>query len=296
MVRWRRSIRIDTAPGGTTATRSYYRLDVHPIERLRYVARATHVPADVLARETAMALADFVGDDAGLLIACKRILDRQPTSAPLVWLIAHALGAPNQRTALWQAVEDLERDQTNAALAYSLPDDSMVAVIGWSDAISQLARKRGDVGFVVVDTDGNADYQIDRLLDHFDDDWGQRVTTVDAEGTAQALIEASHLLVPFDALGPSHGLAPLGSFAASAVAQHLELPVWGIASLGVALGERMYDGLIRRWHDSTNEPLTMRTVEEVPVALVNQVVSPGGLTDPDQAIRSGGCPIVAELY
>ena len=227
---------------------------MHPIERLRYVARATHVPADVLARETAMALADFVGDDAGLLIACRRILDRQPASGALVWLAAHVLGAPNQRKALWDAVELLEEDSTQPALAYSLPDDAVVAAVGWADALSTLARKRGDLGFVIIDTDGNAEYHIDRFIDD-----GQNIVTVDAEATRPGRCsERAHLLVSFDALGPEHGLAPIGSFPAAAVARHLGVPVWGIASIGVALNDRMYGGLTRRWNEQTTDPRYLR--------------------------------------
>jgi hypothetical protein len=268
-----------------------YCLAVHPIERLRYVARATDVPADVLARETAMALAGFVGDDAGLLIACRRILDRQATSGALVWLVAHVLGAPNQRKALWEAVELLEDDGTLAALAYSLPDDAVVAAVGWTDAMSALARKRGDLGFVIVDTDGNAEYQIERFADE-----GQNLVTVDAEATAQALFEATHLIVHFDALGPNHGLACMGTFPAVAVARHLEVPVWGVASIGVALGERMYGGLARRWNVQAGDPRYLRELEEVPLSLVDQVITAAGAVAPAQAAQSGGCPIVPELF
>jgi len=238
-----------------------------------------------------MALADFVGDDAGLLIACRRILDRQPTSGPLVWLVAHALGAPNQRKALWDAVETLEDDRTMAALGYELPDDAVVAMVGWTDSITSLARKRGDLSFVIVDTDGNAEYHLDQLLDS-----GTKASTVDAEGTAQALFDATHLLMHFDALGPEQALAPLGNFAAAAVARHLELPVWGVATIGAALGEKMYSGLTARWDKHTNEPRWMRMVEELPVGLIDQVVTTAGAVSPDQAVRAGGCPIVAELY
>jgi len=249
------------------------------------------VPADVLARETAMALADFVGDDAGLLIACRRILDRQPTSAPLVWLSAHVLGAPNQRKALWEAVDALEADQTQPALAFTLPDDAVLATVGWNDALASLARRRGDLGFLVVDTDGNAEYQLDRIMDS-----GQSVTIVDPEGTAQALFNATHVLVTFDALGPETGLAPIGSFAAAAVAQHLEIAVWGVAALGVPLGERMYQGLTSRWNTTADDQRFLRPLEEVPTALVDQVVTTGGLVSCAQAINQASCPIVPELY
>lgn len=264
---------------------------MHPIERLRYVARAGHVPGDVLARETAMALADFVGDDAAMLIACRRILDRQPTSAPLVWLAAHALGAPNQRQALWDAVETLEGDSTRAALAYSLPDDAVVGALGWSDAVANVARKRGDVSFVIVDTDGSADYRIDRDVEEPD-----RVTTVDAEAMGAALLDVTHLLIEFDALGADNGLAAIGSFPAAAAARHLEVEVWGVVGIGVALGDRMYAGLIRRWHEGSPEAPHLRPIEEVPSALVDRLVTTAGLVDLERALAAGGCPIVPELF
>ena len=238
-----------------------------------------------------MALADFVGDDASLLIACRRILDRQPSCGPLVWLAAHILGAPNQRQALWTAVEELEEDQTLAALAYELGDDPVLATIGWSDNLTDLARKRGDLGFVVVDTDGSVEYQVDRL-----DDAGHAMTLVDAEATAQGLFEANHLLIEFTAIGPEQGLAPVGSFAAAAVAKHLNVPVWGVAETGVALGERMYGGLVRRWNDAAGEPRYRRPLEEVPVSLLDQVITANGAGTADQAQQRGGCPIVPELF
>ena len=50
---------------------------VHPIERLRYVARAGGVDHDVLVRETAAALGALGFDPAGLVTACRRIIDRR---------------------------------------------------------------------------------------------------------------------------------------------------------------------------------------------------------------------------
>jgi len=244
-----------------------------------------------MARETAIALVAFADDDAGLLIACQRILDRQPTAAPLVWLVAHGLGAPDARKALWDAVETLEDDSTMAALAYSLPDDARVATIGWGQAAASLARKRGDVSFIAVDTDGDVEYQVDRLLDN-----GTNVTVVDPEGTAQALFDATHLVVDLEALGPDQGLAPLGGYAAAAVAHHLGLPVWGVAPIGVSLNDKMYGGLIGRWNKQTGDPLYLRRFEQLPTTLIDQVATTAGVVTTEQASRDSGCPIVPELY
>ena len=66
---------------------------MHPIERLRYVARASGADQAVLVRETAGALAAFADDPAGLVTACRRIVSRHPGSGPLWWLCSRVLTA-----------------------------------------------------------------------------------------------------------------------------------------------------------------------------------------------------------
>lgn len=238
-----------------------------------------------------MALADFVGDDAVLLISCKRILDRQPSAAPLVWLVAHALGAPNPSQALWDAAEQIESDKTAAAVAYELPDDSTVAVIGWADWIEDLCRLRGDVGLVVVDIDGEAEYELERNLDD-DQHW----LCVDPSGAGTALAEASHVLLGLDALGPELSIARQGALTLAATAKHRSLPVWAVSPTGTALPDRMYSGLARRWHESEQAPLWERPVEEIETALFDRVGTHRGVVDATQALRGSGCPIVPELF
>jgi len=193
--------------------------------------------------------------------------------------------------ALWEAVEQLEEDQTQAALAFSLPDDARVAIVGWTDSLQTLARRRGDLSFVIIDPNGDGEYYAEGLADQ-----GHDVVVSDPEGTAQALYEATHLLVPLDALGPNSGLAPLGTFAAAAVATHLERPVVGVASVGVALVDRMYEGLLQRWNDKVAEPRWRRSVEEVPSSLFSSIVSTSGEHSVSEALAAGGCPTTPELF
>ena len=87
---------------------------VHPIERLRYVARASGADQAVLVRETAQALAAFRDDPSGLVAACRRIVDRHPTSAPLWWLCARVLTSPDGQREAWAAVDEIEDDRTAA--------------------------------------------------------------------------------------------------------------------------------------------------------------------------------------
>ncbi len=96
---------------------------MHPIERLRYVARASGADQGMLVRETAHALAAFADDPPGLVAACRRIVDRHPTSAPLWWLCARVLTSPDGQREAWQAVEDIEDDPTAGELAHALPEE-----------------------------------------------------------------------------------------------------------------------------------------------------------------------------
>ena len=48
---------------------------MHPIERLRYVARSSGAPQAVLVRETASALGSLAFDPAGLVTACRDAKD-----------------------------------------------------------------------------------------------------------------------------------------------------------------------------------------------------------------------------
>ena len=81
---------------------------MHPVERLRYVARATGYPQSVIVSETARALASFASDPQGLVTACRRMVQRQPGSAPLVWLCARVLCAGDPYAEIRAALEELE--------------------------------------------------------------------------------------------------------------------------------------------------------------------------------------------
>src|SRR5256885_1176396 len=54
---------------------------MHPIERLRWVARAPEGDLSLVAAEAAEALAAFAGDPAGLVIASRRPIEQRPAAA-----------------------------------------------------------------------------------------------------------------------------------------------------------------------------------------------------------------------
>src|SRR5688572_29574853 len=103
----------------------------HPIERLRWVARAEGAGATMLARETAAALAG-VGDDLSAIVTgTRRVIERHPHFAPLWWLAARMLMAEDPCQEAWVAAAELETDDTAGVLAAHLPDEATVTVLGW---------------------------------------------------------------------------------------------------------------------------------------------------------------------
>src|SRR5919202_4709289 len=102
---------------------------MHPMERLRLVARAGREEATLLGRESASALAAFADDPAALVTACRRLVDRQPTCGPVWWVAARVLSAPDPGRGAWRAGDELCRDATPSALAAALPQDATAVVL-----------------------------------------------------------------------------------------------------------------------------------------------------------------------
>jgi hypothetical protein len=262
---------------------------MHPIERLRYVARASGVPQRVIVSETASALASFSSDPQGLVTACRRIVSRQPTSGPLLWLGARVLTAGDPRAEIWEAAGEVQADSTAAELAHALPQDAVVTVLGWPDEISEALPRRGDAQVFVVDTLHEGSGFVSRLL-HAD----VEATDVPLSGLGAAVAHSSLVLLESPAIGPEQFLAVAGSRAAAAVARHAGIPVWLVGGVGRLLPTRMWDGLARRV-DAIADPWDASD-ELVPLELVDRIVGPRGPEPVAEALRRTDCPIAPELF
>lgn len=93
---------------------------MHPIERLRFVARANGVEDSLLAIEATAALMAFAGQPPALVAGCRRVLARQLLCGPLWWACARLLTAEDVWAVAQDTITELEDDPTAAALAYSL--------------------------------------------------------------------------------------------------------------------------------------------------------------------------------
>ena len=136
---------------------------MHPIERLRYVARASGADQGLLVRETAGALASLGFDPPGLVTACRRIIDRHPASGPLWWLSARVLTSNDPVGEAWRAADEIADDPTPDALAHAIPDEATICLLGWPEQIGDALPRRGDLDVLVVDALGEGSGLVRRL-------------------------------------------------------------------------------------------------------------------------------------
>jgi hypothetical protein len=262
---------------------------MHPIERLRYVARASGVPQQVIVQETAAALSSFGSDPQGLVTACRRIVSRQPTSGPLVWFASRVLTAGDPASEIWEAAGAMQADPTGGELVHELPPDATVSVLGWPDELGDVLPRRGDLTVLVIDTLSEGSGFASRLL-HAD----VEAVDVPLAGLGAAVAASSLVLLESPAIGPEEFLAVAGSRAAAAVARHAGIPVWLVGGVGRLLPQRMWDGLRLRV-EGAHDPWDAQE-EVVPLDLVDAIAGPAGVETVADALRRTDCPVVPELF
>jgi hypothetical protein len=263
---------------------------MHPIERLRYVARAEGADPGLVAAEAASALGDVArGDIGGLVPGCRRLIDRHPTNGPLWWLSARILTAPEPWDAAREAGAALAHDPTERRLAAALPDDTTVLVVGWPDIAAAALARRADLEVLAVDGGGDGAALARRLGDD-----GGSVSIVPDAGIASAATVAGLVVIEALAAGPGGLLAAPGSHAAAAVAQRAGVAVWAVTGVGRVLPEGLWAALLARVDESGLEPWD-RPAELVPAALVTSVVGPEGPRAAEAGLAESSCPVAPEL-
>jgi len=261
---------------------------MHPIERLRYVARAGGVPAEPLVREAAGALASFAGDPTELLTACRQLLRRRPGCGPLVWLTARMLTGPDPVREAQDAVAAITADRTAVELGAALPTESRVLVIGSPDNVVRALLGRPDVDPMVVDAAGEG-FELLNELQRRD----RSCTDVPDWGVGAAAAECDLVLVEAEAAGPDGLLARSGSRAAVAVGVDAGIDTWVVAGVGRFLPVRMWKAMLEV--PTTIDPWR-RDTEFVPIAGVDSICGPTGRVPIAEAISGSDCPVAPELF
>ena len=252
------------------------------------VARAGDEDPGLLAREAAAALAACSDDPASLVIACRRLVEHQPTSGPVWWLAARVLAARDPAGEAWRSATELEDDPTPAACAYHLPEDARVAVVGWGGQTAAALRRRGDCPVLVVDALGGGSALAGSLRRA-----GSDVVLVDESGLGWAASSADVVLLEARALGPTGFVGTTGALGAAAVGQASGVPVWVVAGVGRVLPGPLWDALVARLGEGP-EPWESG-YEVVPLRLADQVVGPAGPGPAEDAPVRADCPTVPDL-
>lgn len=259
---------------------------MHPIEHLRYVARARGAGASSLVREAATALASLRADHANLVIAGRRIVERHPEAGPLWWLCAHLLTSDDPTERAWEIAEQIDDDPTPRRLAAALPDEATVLTVGWPELGGAGLMLRGDVRVLCADSRFEASGFLQRL-----ERYDVECEPVPAESIARAAAAADLALVEAVAASPARILAPVGSHVVAAVACSVATPVWLVAGVGRRLPVEYVDAIAARvvatgdgWDGD---------VDDLPAELVTHVVTEDGLAE--GPVLPPGCPFAPEL-
>ena len=275
---------------------------MHPIERLRWVARSPEGELSLVAAEAADALASFADDPAGLVVASRRLIERRPAAGPLWWLASRVLCALDPVFEAMDAAADLERDRTPVSLAGDLPGGT-IAIVGWPDHASAALRMRARMG-----GDDSAEAARDRVVvipsapggrgvsPREDSSWGC-VDWLQGHGVDARLLRDGEVaaagrrcvlaLLEATAVGPDSFVAPAGSASLAAAAREAQRPVWLVAGVGRILPAALYEALTRRIAADG-------TFEVVPLAVVDEIAGPAGPLPRTQLARPS-CPVAAEL-
>ena len=258
---------------------------MHPIEHLRYVARAGDLSQDVLVRETASALGALASDPLELVTVCRRILDKYPVAGALWSMAARVCTSAQPYRAARDFSSELRADATADHAADALPADATVCLLGWPDLAAEGLGRRSDVTVRVIDAYGEGAGLARRLAGN-----GCDVTDVPLAGLAAACSNADVILVEAAVAGPEAVIAAGGSHAAAAVGYVSGVDVWCIAGQGRALPRQFFEAAASTVAD---EPWECDE-EVVPLGLFSHVVGPDGV-EPAAGWQRADCPLAAEL-
>ena len=268
---------------------------MHPIEHLRYVARSSGGDPRVLVAETSDALRGLRSDPAGLVVACRRIVQRHPLCGPLWWFCSSVLTSTEPMVTARLLAEQMDGDLTSGHLAAELPDDATICLLGWPDSVGEAVVRRGDVRVLAVDVDGVGSSFV-RQLERYD----VQVDLVDPCDLSSAVLASDLVLIEAWSAGDCRVVSERLSMSAAATAYCSEIPVWAIAGLGRCLPTAIVDVIVGRVGSTGGSQArggslgVPPTADVVPTGLIHQLVGPSGRTAMPESLAAE-CQVAPEL-
>ncbi|HXY42660.1 MAG TPA: hypothetical protein VEH29_00590 [Acidimicrobiales bacterium] len=236
---------------------------MHPIERLRWIARAEDEPAASLASEAAWTLGELAQQEpTALLTACRRLLDRHPACGPLWWVSARLAAADDPLEAGRQSAAELCTDHTSDRIARALRSSftaSDVVVLTDPVELSLPAFESSQPYALRVIGSSSAWRRSMRALSAAAGSelsgWSPGEEHEALEGAAVLLVEALAAAAAAEAAGASAGgrvagrggvLVSTGTAVTVKTARNMGIPAWAVIGVGRALPERLFDAAAER--------------------------------------------------
>lgn len=262
---------------------------MHPIEHLRYVARAHGADPVEVALGAADALMGVARDPGATLVSARRLVEHHPSNAPLWSVCATAVTSMEPYAAVDSLAQDISTDPVAGHLADALDDVDTIVMVGWSGHVVDALVRRGHMHVLVVDSLGDGQDAL-RHLSRRD----VSCELVAPEGLASAAEAADATVIAALAVGDEASLCPGGSLAVAAVAYCAERPVWMVASRATRLPRALFDAMVAGLRDRPDPWAS--GVDLVPHALVGTAFTPTGRDETAHGLGSMTvCPPADEL-
>jgi hypothetical protein len=260
---------------------------MHPIERLRWIARAEGESDAMIAAEAAWTLGELaIEEPAAVLTASRRLVLRQPHNGPLWWACARLLEAVGSSQVLDLAQHisvELSSDTVPARLADGLRSeltstDVIVATVP-AELLARAVEYRDNHRLLLVGEYRELRLEVSRLR-------ANSAVGYEIEEAAEALEQAALVLV--EPRFASAGQVVVSASAAATVrlANKGPLPVWAVFGPGRVLSEPLAAAATKLLGPE-EEPLSP--------SLFDQAVDEEGLGPIEAALERPCCPLGLEL-
>ncbi|MGD0084054.1 MAG: hypothetical protein ABSD78_12775 [Acidimicrobiales bacterium] len=283
---------------------------MHPIERLRWIARAEDEPAASLASEAAWTLGELARQEpTALLTACRRLLDRHPACGPLWWVSCRLMAADDAVDVAHRAAAELCSDSTPdriaAALRQSFTATDVVALTVPLELSAQALLTSKPYPLRVV----ASPWSIRRSMRQLAGLGASEITGWTSGEELEALDGASVLLVEALAAGRRGVLAEPMAAAAVEAARAANVPVWATVGVGRALPDRLFDSIVELVDRGTADGEDAHAAGDVeptgaivdalavlvPLDVFDLAIGPELTADPPTVIADVTCPPGLEL-
>lgn len=272
---------------------------MHPIERLRYIARADGEPAASLAMEAAYTLGELSQyEPNAVLTACRRLLDKHPDCGPLWWLGARLVGAADPYESAQHAAAELCSDPTPGRLAEALrasyASGDVIALGPPMDIVVESLSRARMYSLRLV----GSPWLLRRVMRAVAGLEQDREVVGYSAGEEDAAVSGAAVVVVEALAAGKGGYVLTGDSAALAeAAAAAAVPVWVAVGVGRALPPALLEAVVARVSggEQTLEIAVEAEAVLVPPEAFKVAVGPEGRFDPSEAGAEVTCPPGLEL-